>query len=205
MERLFEGENMNSQILQDYFTAENLMNLFETYRSFGPFFAILLPLLEAFLPFLPLIVFIVANVNSFGLWFGFLLSWIGACTGAIIVFILMRKLNKFKFIQRLKQRKTFQKLLAWVERRGFSPLFLVLCFPFTPSAAINVVAGLSKISIWQFTLAVLSGKFVMVFIVSFIGQDLHALIAQPLRGVVVAIVIFLLWLIGKKVEKRLNT
>lgn len=196
---------MNSQILQDYFTAENLMNLFETYRSFGPFFAILLPLLEAFLPFLPLIVFIVANVNSFGLWFGFLLSWIGTCTGAIIVFILMRKLNKFKFIQRLKQRKTFQKLLAWVERRGFSPLFLILCFPFTPSAAINVVAGLSKISIWQFTLAVLSGKFVMVFIVSFIGQDLHALISQPLRGVVVAIVIFLLWLIGKKVEKRLNT
>ncbi len=205
MERLFEGENMNSQIFQDYFTAENLMNLFETYRSFGPFFAILLPLLEAFLPFLPLIVFIVANVNSFGLWFGFLLSWIGACTGAIIVFILMRKLNKFKFIQRLKQRKTFQKLLAWVERRGFSPLFLILCFPFTPSAAINVVAGLSKISIWQFTLAVLSGKFVMVFIVSFIGQDLHALITQPLRGAIVAIVIFLLWLIGKKVEKRLNT
>lgn len=196
---------MNSQIFQDYFTAENLMNLFETYRSFGPFFAILLPLLEAFLPFLPLIVFIVANVNSFGLWFGFLLSWIGACTGAIIVFILMRKLNKFKFIQRLKQRKTFQKLLAWVERRGFSPLFLILCFPFTPSAAINVVAGLSKISIWQFTLAVLSGKFVMVFIVSFIGQDLHALITQPLRGAIVAIVIFLLWLIGKKVEKRLNT
>ncbi len=205
MERLFEGENMNSQIFQDYFTAENLMNLFETYRSFGPFFAILLPLLEAFLPFLPLIVFIVANVNSFGLWFGFLLSWIGACTGAIIVFILMRKLNKFKFIQRLKQRKTFQKLLAWVERRGFSPLFLILCFPFTPSAVINVVAGLSKISIWQFTLAVLSGKFVMVFIVSFIGQDLHALITQPLRGAIVAIVIFLLWLIGKKVEKRLNT
>ncbi|MDQ0232237.1 TVP38/TMEM64 family protein [Metabacillus malikii] len=196
---------MNKETMQDFFTIEQLMQLFETYRSFGPFFAILLPLLEAFFPFLPLVIFIVANVNSFGLWFGFLLSWIGACTGSIIVFFIMRRLGNWKLIKRLKDKKTFRRLLVWIERRGFSPLFLILCFPFTPSAAINVVAGLSKIGYWQFILAVLTGKFVMIFMVSFIGQDLHALITQPVRAVVVAFVIFLLWFFGKRVEKRLNT
>lgn len=193
------------ETLQDIFTLEQLMEVFETYRSFGPFFAILLPLLEAFFPFLPLVVFIVANVNSFGLWFGFLLSWIGACTGAIIVFMIMRRLGEWRWIRCIKEKRGIRKLLTWIERRGFSPLFLILCFPFTPSAAINVVAGLSRVNFWQFVLAVLSGKFVMVFLVSFIGQDLHALITQPTRAAIAGVVILLLWFVGKRVEKRLNT
>ena len=195
---------MSPETLQEFFTLEQLMKLFETYRSFGPFFAILLPLIEAFFPFLPLVVFIVANVNSFGLWLGFFLSWIGACLGAIIVFIIMRRLGQLKFFQRLREKSAIKKLLTWIERRGFSPLFLILCFPFTPSAAINVVAGLSKINIWQFILAVLSGKLVMIFMVSFIGQDIRALLTQPARSIIAGIVIFLLWFVGKKVEKRLN-
>jgi uncharacterized membrane protein YdjX (TVP38/TMEM64 family) len=195
---------MNPETLQEFFSLKQLMELFETYRSFGPFFGILLPMVEAFFPFLPLVVFIVANVNSFGLWMGFFLSWIGACSGAIIVFIIMRKLGQWKFLRSLQEKKAIKKLLTWIERRGFSPLFLILCFPFTPSAAINVVAGLSKISFWQFILAVLSGKFVMIFVISFIGQDLHALFTQPTRSIIVGIVIFLLWFIGKRVEKRLN-
>jgi uncharacterized membrane protein YdjX (TVP38/TMEM64 family) len=195
---------MNLETLQEFFSLEQLMALFETYRSFGPFFAILLPMIEAFFPFLPLVVFIVANVNSFGLWLGFFLSWVGACSGAIIVFIIMRKLGQLRFFRRLQEKKAIKKLLTWIERRGFSPLFLILCFPFTPSAAINVVAGLSRISFWQFILAVLSGKFVMIFMVSFIGQDLHALITEPTRSIVVGVVIFLLWFIGKRVERHFN-
>ncbi|MGM7719456.1 TVP38/TMEM64 family protein [Metabacillus sp. Hm71] len=195
---------MNPETLQDFFSLKQLMEAFETYRSFGPFYGILLPLLEAFFPFLPLVAFIVANVNSFGLWLGFFLSWIGACSGAIIVFIIMRKLGEWKVFQRLREKKAIKKLLTWIERRGFGPLFLILCFPFTPSAAINVVAGLSRVSFWQFTLAVLAGKFVMIFVVSFIGQDLHALITQPERSIMVAVVILSLWFIGKRVERRLN-
>jgi uncharacterized membrane protein YdjX (TVP38/TMEM64 family) len=195
---------MNPETLQELFTLDQLMQLFESYRSLGPFFAIFLPLLEAFFPFLPLVVFIVANVNSFGLWLGFFLSWIGACSGAIIVFIIMRRLGQLRFFRRLQEKKAIKKLLTWIERRGFSPLFLILCFPFTPSAAINVVAGLSRINVWQFILAVLSGKLVMIFMVSFIGQDLHSLFTQPIRSIIVGIVILLLWVVGKQVEKRLN-
>jgi uncharacterized membrane protein YdjX (TVP38/TMEM64 family) len=95
-------------------------------------------------------------------------------------------------------------MMGWLERHGFGPLFLLLCFPFTPSAAVNIVAGLSKVSIWQFSLAVLSGKFVMIFLISFIGYDLRAMITQPERTVIAVVVIFLLWLIGKQLEKRLN-
>ncbi|MGX1194906.1 TVP38/TMEM64 family protein [Metabacillus sp. SLBN-84] len=195
---------MELQAIMDYFTIERMMEFFKDYRSFGPLLGIGLPLLEAFLPFLPLVVFIVANANSYGLWFGFLYSWIGSCLGALILFFLVRKYGQERFFRFISRHQSVQKMMGWIERHGFGPLFILLCFPFTPSAAVNVVAGLSKVSIWQFSLAVMSGKFVMIFLVSFIGYDLRAIITQPERTLIAAVVIFLLWLIGKQVEKRLN-
>ncbi|WP_282035044.1 TVP38/TMEM64 family protein [Metabacillus indicus] len=195
---------MELQAILDYFTIERMMEFFEDYKSFGPVLGIGLPLLEAFLPFLPLVVFIVANANSYGLWFGFLYSWIGSCLGALILFFLVRKYGQERFFRFISRHQSVQKMMGWIERHGFGPLFILLCFPFTPSAAVNVVAGLSKVSIWQFCLAVMSGKLVMIFLVSFIGYDLRAIITQPERTLIAAVVIFLLWLIGKQVEKRLN-
>jgi uncharacterized membrane protein YdjX (TVP38/TMEM64 family) len=195
---------MELEAFLDYFTMERMMEFFKDYRTFGPLLGIGLPLLEAFLPFLPLVVFIVANANSFGLWFGFIYSWIGSCLGALILFLIIRKYGQEKFFRVFSRNAAVQRMMGWLERHGFGPLFLLLCFPFTPSAAVNIVAGLSKVSIWQFSLAVLSGKFVMIFLISFIGYDLRAMITQPERTVIAVVVIFLLWLIGKQLEKRLN-
>jgi uncharacterized membrane protein YdjX (TVP38/TMEM64 family) len=45
---------------------------------------------------------------------------------------------------------------------------------------------------------------VMIFIISFIGYDIISLVKQPLRTVFIAIIIFLLWYIGKRVEARFS-
>ncbi len=177
----------------------------EDYRDLGPLPGIFLPMLEAILPFLPLFVFVVANAAAFGLWLGFLYSWLGASVGAIIVFLVIRKLGQKRFFRFLSKNNQVRKLMGWVERHGFGPLFLLLCFPFSPSAVINVVAGLSRVSISQFILAVLSGKMVMIFIVSFIGYDIHSLIQKPIRTAIVLLGIVVLWYLGKRVELYLNT
>lgn len=195
---------MDFDLLKEWFTLDNIMEVIEEYRSFGPIPGILLPMLEAFLPFLPLVIFVMANANAFGLWFGFLFSWIGASVGALLVFLLIRKYGQKRFLNFLKRNPKVQKLMAWVERHGFGPLFLLLCFPFTPSAVVNIVAGLSKISIYQYMLAVFTGKMVMIFTVSFVGHDLKSLITQPFRTAIVGVVIFILWLVGKQIEIRFN-
>lgn len=195
---------MDLATLKEWFTLENIMALIEQYRLLGPLPGILLPLLEAFLPFLPLVLFVMANANAFGLWFGFLFSWIGASAGALIVFLLVRKYGQQRILGFLKRHPQVQKLMIWVENHGFGPLFLLLCFPFTPSAVVNIVAGLSKISFAQYMLAVLTGKMVMIFTISFVGYDLRSLITQPTRTAIVAAVIILLWYIGKQIEKHLH-
>lgn len=190
--------------LEEWLTTENILELIKKYRSFGPIPGLVLPMLEAFLPFLPLVVFVVANASAFGLWLGFLVSWIGTVTGSLLVFLIFRNYGQKKLLRFLYKHKQVQKLMEWVERHGFGPLFLLLCFPFTPSAIVNIVAGLSKISRGQYALALMGGKLVMIFTISFIGYDVVSLLHQPVRTAIMAGVIFVLWLVGKRIEARFN-
>lgn len=190
--------------LSEWLSIERIMDWINQYESFGPLPGFLLPLLEAFLPFLPLFAFVLANVNAFGLWFGFFISWGGAVTGSFIVFLLLRRYGREKFLSFLQKNKQISKMMNWVDRHGFAPVFLLLCFPFTPSAIVNIVAGLSRISIVQYLLAVMAGKTVMIFTISYVGYDVGALIHQPGRTAVIASIMIALWFGGKQLEKRLE-
>ncbi|MGE6260969.1 TVP38/TMEM64 family protein [Heyndrickxia sporothermodurans] len=194
---------MDFHSLKEWFTIENMMNLIEQYRSLGPLPGVFLLLLEAFFPFLPLILIVMANTNAFGLWLGFLISWIGASVGAILVFLVIRKFGKSRLLSFLHKNRQVKKITDWVERHGFGPIFLLLCFPFTPSAVVNIVAGLSKINMIQYFLAVVTGKMVMIFIVSFVGHDIVSLINRPLKTAGVLLIIAVLWFVGKRIEARL--
>jgi uncharacterized membrane protein YdjX (TVP38/TMEM64 family) len=195
---------MDIEMIKELVTLKNIEEVLKEYRSFGPLPGIILPMLEAFLPFLPLFAFVMANAAAFGLWLGFLYSWIGAIAGSLLVFFLVRKYGQKRFFSFVSRHRKVKSLVNWIERHGFGPLFILLCFPFTPSAAINLVAGLSRVSTPQFVLAVLCGKLVMIFTISFIGYDIRALFYQPVRTIIVLIIIFILWLVGKRVEAWLK-
>lgn len=190
--------------MADFFSLENIIELTQSYRAFGPLIGFLLPFLEAFLPFLPLFIFVFANATAYGLWFGFLLSWLGSVVGAYTVFLIIRKYGRARFMNFMTRHEKVEKLIHWVERSGFGPLFLILCFPFTPSALVNFVVGLSNINRHYYLLTVMAGKFVMVFIISFVGYDVRALFTQPFRTAIVIGVIIILYVVGKIFEKRMH-
>ncbi|MFF5996775.1 TVP38/TMEM64 family protein [Lysinibacillus sp. KU-BSD001] len=188
----------------DWLTIENIEEVEKYYRTLGPLVGVLLPFIESFLPFLPLVVIVVANANAFGLFFGFILSWLGTVLGSYVVFLIVRKFGRHPKLHFFTQSKRVQKLITWVDMNGLSPLFVLLCFPFTPSVLVNIVAGLSNIRKHFYLVAVILGKMVMIFVMSFVGHDLTALIRSPIKLVLAVVVIFLLWLFGKAVEVRLN-
>lgn len=182
-----------------------IQQLLNQYEGLGPLPGILLPFIEAFLPFLPLIVFVLANAAAYGLLEGFLYSWLGASVGAVVVFFFIRRLGRLDWVEkRVKSNKQVIRITGWVERHGFGPLFLLLCFPFSPSAVINVVAGLSRVSIQQFILAVLLGKAVMIFSISYVGSSIMEFAQNPMKTIVVLVSVGLFWMIGKYLEKRLQ-
>ncbi|MBO2944298.1 TVP38/TMEM64 family protein [Paenibacillus sp. F411] len=174
----------------------------QEYSRLGPLPGILISFFEAFLPFLPLIVIVMGNAAAYGLWLGFLYSWIGVSLGALAVFWLVRKVGGRlgEWIQR--RMPGAQRFFHWIEDKGFTPIFILYCFPFTPSSLVNIAAGISSVPVTTFMIAVLSGKAVMIFMVAFIGHDWQGFIQQPWRILVAAAVLGLLWLGGKKLENR---
>ncbi len=178
--------------------------LLKSYESLGPIPGFLLPFIEAFLPFLPVIVFVMTNAAAYGLLEGFILSWTGASSGAIAVFMLVRHFKHIRLFQWISRNKQVKKVTNWLERHGFGPLFLLLCFPFSPSAVINLVAAISGVGFYQFVLAVLLGKGVMILTLSFIGDSIVSFAQNPVKTIVLAIGIFILWVAGKYIEKRLQ-
>jgi uncharacterized membrane protein YdjX (TVP38/TMEM64 family) len=181
---------------------EDIEHYLQRYESLGPLPGIAAPFAESLIPILPLIAIIVANVNAYGLWEGILYSWIGVVSGAICVFLFFRRFGgRFRnFIERkYPKTKTF---IGWLEHHGFMPVFMLACFPFTPSAFVNIVAGISKLPRPVFLLATALGKAVMIIIVSIAGNDLGNLIKQPWKMAAIVVVFLAIWLIGRKLESR---
>ncbi|WP_130605322.1 TVP38/TMEM64 family protein [Cohnella abietis] len=181
---------------------DQIKDLLHRYSELGPIPGILLPFLEALLPILPLFVFVVANASAYGMWLGFLYSWIGVSAGSFVVFMLARRFGHRYGEQIRRKFPKSEKFFGYVEHKGFTPIFLLCCFPFSPTVLVNISSGLSKIPIHTFLTAMILGKAVMIFTLSFMGHDLQALVNNPWRIVFAIGGMMLLWLGGRKLEGR---
>ncbi|MDQ0062410.1 TVP38/TMEM64 family protein [Paenibacillus harenae] len=185
-----------------YMDLDQIQRTLESYSQLGPLPGLLLPMLESFLPFLPLIVIVAANANIYGLGLGFLFSWIGVTAGSLCVFWISRKIGRRFKGWVMRRFPKSERFFNWVEHRGFTPLFLLACFPFTPSVIITVVSGISNIPFKTFLLATLLGKAVMIFSISLISFDIGNLIDEPWRIFVTITAVLVMWFGGKKLESR---
>lgn len=190
--------------LIDHELFDKVFEILDKYEQLGPLPGVFLPFIEAFLPFLPLFVFVIANSLAYGLFKGFIYSWIGSVLGSIAVFLIIRKLGNKNIFNKIKNNKTVLKVTSWVEHHGFGPLFILLCFPFSPSSVINVVAGISKVSKLQFFLAVILGKSIMIFSMAYIGSSINEFAKSPIRTTIMLISIVIFWSFGKYIESKVS-
>lgn len=189
--------------MTDFLTLDQLDRLTAYYEALGPIVGFLLPFIESFLPFLPLVVFVVANASAYGLLWGFLLTWTATVAGSYCVFLLVRYFRDTAFVRRFTEKR-LHKLIHWVDTNGLSPLFVLICLPFTPSVLVNVVAGISNIKKVNYFIVLFAGKCVMILFISYIGYDLRELLTNPTKLVLSIVAIIAMWAIGKFFERRLN-
>ncbi|MEK4424162.1 TVP38/TMEM64 family protein [Solibacillus sp. FSL K6-1523] len=188
----------------DWLTIDNVEAVIEQYKSLGPFMGIFLTFIESFVPILPLFVIVVANAGAYGLFWGFLLSWLGTVAGSYAFFLLIRKFGKHRIFRFIKEQQQIKKLIHWVDLRGFTPLFILLCLPFTPVVLVNSVAGLSNLKKKYFLFTLIASKPVMIFLMSYLGSDLRAILSAPMKIVVSGLIILVIWGLGKLFERSLN-
>ena len=183
---------------------QSLLNLVQDYWILSICVGFFSAFVESFVPMLPLVAIVTANAALFGMAKGFLISWIGSVTGTICLFLIVSKIgNSKKLLERVKSEKV-KKAILWIDNRGFKLLFIAYACPFLPACVITIAAAISKRHITTFTSAVLSGKFIMFLVISYIGQDIYGFITSPVKIVGFCLIVFLAWKLGNKLNKDLD-
>ncbi|WP_223068516.1 TVP38/TMEM64 family protein [Paenibacillus caui] len=177
-----------------YFTEENIRELMDRYRSFGPLPGILLTFMKSFVPPLPTMLIVGINAAVYGMWLGFLYSWIGIVGGCMTTFLIVRKMAEIPFMQKWLRKPKIQRSMNWIRTRGFSYVFLLSLFPVGPFVIVNMAAAAARMQVRSYLIAVVFGKAVMVMSVSYIGHDFYEFIRHPYKLVYVALFVGLsLW------------
>ncbi|ULO07825.1 TVP38/TMEM64 family protein [Paenibacillus sp. 19GGS1-52] len=188
--------------VMSWLTEDKLRHMLEQYRSLGPLPGIGLAFMKSFVPPLPTIAIVGLNAAVYGLWLGFLYSWIGLLAGCVTTFLIIRKIASHPYLRKWALRPKVAKSMTWVRQSGFSYVFLLSLFPVGPFVVINMAAGLARMKLRSYLIALFAGKAIMVFAVSYIGNDVERFIRHP--GEVIYVLLFIglsLWGV-KAIEAR---
>jgi uncharacterized membrane protein YdjX (TVP38/TMEM64 family) len=178
--------------VNDFITLIHDPNFYNELIDFlGPFgflVGILTTFIEALIPPLPLALLVTINVLHFGFLLGYVLSYIGTVLGSFCVFLIFERLDR-KFMSKVIEKHTrFKSLLHWIHEKGVFPLFVLLTFPFTPSVIVGILAALAEIDRKKYFFALLGGKLIMVFSLSFIGYNVGAFLQHPIRSSILILI-----------------
>ncbi|MCQ4088022.1 TVP38/TMEM64 family protein [Saccharibacillus sp. JS10] len=191
---------MLSSSLLSYMTEENLQQWMEQFRALGPLPGIFLTFLKSFVPPLPTAVIVGVNAAAYGLWLGFLYSWIGLITGCMTTFLIVRAIANHPYFVKWAMRPNVQKRLLWARRNAFSFVFILSMMPVGPFALVNTAAALVKMPKLAFFLAIACGKAIMVLAVSYVGYDLGRFIEKPYELLYVVAFLILSFWVSRKAE-----
>lgn len=173
-------------LAHDYWFLTMIVGLFSTF-------------IESFLPILPLVAIVTVNAAVFGLGMGLVVSWIGSGLGTLALFLIVSKFSDNKFINKYRNEKT-QKIVEKVRSKGFKLLFIAYACPFMPACLVTISSALCKSEFKHFATAMLSGKFIMFVVVSYIGSDIRGFITNPIKIIIFSLIVLLAWMIGNKVN-----
>lgn len=174
---------------------------FDAFRQFGYIPGFIMLYLRAIVPVLPLTLYVVLLIHAYELFPGIIISWLGIVSGTFTVFLICKKFVNTIRMKKLKSRKSVQRLISFIDRQGLIPLFVLLCFPFTPNTLINIIASLSHIKIKYYFFVLVISKLISITILGVMGKEIFTIFTNPLRALIMIVLLVVLWFISKKVEK----
>ncbi|SDK74171.1 TVP38/TMEM64 family protein [Lacicoccus qingdaonensis] len=192
------------RIIELLTTEEGVRTIFEQFEQFGILAGFFLIILEAFLPILPLFVIVILNINSYGILVGFLTSYTASVTGSFLVFMVVRFLFRNTAQRYIHSREKLERLLHFVDERGFTFAFIMLALPFTPTSVVNVIAALSNMRARVYLLILVVAKFIMIASMSLVGYDIIGFFGSPARLVTSIVLLVVLYLFSKWYQRYLN-
>ncbi|CDZ99167.1 TVP38/TMEM64 family inner membrane protein YdjZ [Jeotgalicoccus saudimassiliensis] len=194
-----------NELIELLTTEQGIEELFQRFEELGFIVGFLLVLIEAFLPFLPLVVIVILNINSYGIIVGFLVSYTASVAGSYLVFLTVRNIFRTPAQAYIDKHEKLQVMLRFIDKRGFSFLFVLLSLPFTPSSVVNVITALSNIRRHVYLYILLASKFIMILSMTLVGYDITSFFNSPVKLIISLVFLTVLYLLSKWYQKYLES
>src|SRR6266853_562189 len=139
--------------------------------SLGAWAAICYPLLFAAcnILLLPGGILAVGSGFFFGLWWGFLIVFLGNIVGTAISFALSRSIARRWFRQKLSSNPTLRALGPAVERESWKIILLSQLHPLFPTSLLNYFYGLTRIRFGSYMFWASIGRIPGIFLYAYVG------------------------------------
>ena len=198
---------------QDFFTntfklavSGNVNGLVEYLRSFGPWAMVVSFFLDVLInagSILPSIFLSTANGLIFGLPLGILISWLAETVGVVISFLLMRFFFRSTAEKLIAKSNSLKHIDEASGKHGLEWMAFARALPYFPSGILTAVGAVSSISVRDYVIANLIGKFPSTALEVVIGHDLVNYKEHSERlALLVILVVLIFWGYKKYRDKK---
>ena len=189
---------------QDFFTntfklavSGNVNGLVEYLRSFGPWAMVVSFFLDVLInagSIFPSIFLSTANGLIFGLPLGILISWLAETVGVVISFLLMRFFFRSTAEKLIAKSNSLKHIDEASGKHGLEWMAFARALPYFPSGILTAVGAVSSISVRDYVIANLIGKFPSTALEVVIGHDLVNYKEHSERlAILVILVVLIFW------------
>lgn len=124
----------------------------------------------------------------------------GTVFGSICMFYLCRYALQRIALKQVQKWQRLDGFFQLLERNGFLAVLIGRLIPIMPSAAINAIAGVTKVRFRSFLLATTIGKFPTMLAFTLAGSQLEK--NQYITGMMIVLYVIVIFLLGSKVRNK---
>ena len=178
----------------------DVQRMAEVLQSYGPWAMVIsfaLDVLINALGFLPSIFFSTANGLLFGVVPGIIISWLAETVGVVLSFMIMRYILRDTAHKVVEKSEFLLKVDDFSGKNGLVMMLFARSIPYFPSGIITALGAISQISLRDYIIANLIGKFPSTALEVIVGHD--AVLLQDNLGrltvviLIASVIYFLLW------------
>lgn len=152
-------------------SVEELIELIRSFGLFGPIISIFLMMLQSVLAPIPSFLISGANGAVFGVFWGFVISWIGGMFGALIAYWIAKKLG-WRYLQKKASAEQIDQWTTYTRQYGFLAVVAARLVPVVSFDLISYIAGAVGMKLRTFLLATGIGMIPGAYAYTMIGSEL---------------------------------